>query len=264
MDFHPFAEQYPLLTNGEQGRLIESMKHGFDPRFPIVTYQGKILDGRNRWLAAIAAKVEPVFIEFTGDDEAAKQFVITANEERRHLSEKFLELKRRERIDRVAEARKAGESIRTIAEREKVSTTTVQRDLSQASTVTGVTVEPESGKSAGKDGKERPATRPSIFCSRCARVGPVKGCQACKDERAGARKGRDAGSHEPKAPKKTAGRIIFDQKAFDRSFGDVVRTLDRVEKGYGHKQTDEGEALRKLLNEFLTRFNTWRKGLAKK
>src|SRR5262249_53283417 len=57
--FHPLAEDYPLMPTGELQRLIDDMKeHGFDARFPIVWHEGLILDGRNRWLAALAAGVE--------------------------------------------------------------------------------------------------------------------------------------------------------------------------------------------------------------
>jgi hypothetical protein len=52
-------------------------------REPIITYQGKILDGGNRFNACHAAGVEPTFKEFDGNDIAA--FVMSANFHRRHL-----------------------------------------------------------------------------------------------------------------------------------------------------------------------------------
>jgi hypothetical protein len=262
LERHPLSAEYPNLTNGRMQAMRESVRKGVLNERKVTLHEGKILDGFQFYTACLVEQVEPEFQPLP-DGWTPEEYVAAMNDVRRHESADMLEARANRRRQRVAERREGGESIRSIAAAENVSQATVRRDL-EAVTAPGGAVNPPSGKITGKDGRQQPATRPSIFCSRCARVGPVKGCEACKAERAGARKGRDAGSHEPKAPKKTAGRIIFDQKAFDRSFGDVVRTLDRVEKGYGHKQTDEGEALRKLLNEFLTRFNTWRKGLAKK
>jgi ParB family chromosome partitioning protein len=47
------------------------------PRHPVVRYQGKILDGRNRLLACERAGVEPRFEDFEGDDAAALALVIS-------------------------------------------------------------------------------------------------------------------------------------------------------------------------------------------
>ena len=51
---------------------------------PIVLLEDKILDGRNRYRACIAARVDPTFRPFTGDDPAA--YVTSANVRRRHLT----------------------------------------------------------------------------------------------------------------------------------------------------------------------------------
>lgn len=84
----------PPIPGPEQSALESDMrKRGFDSAFPIVMYQGKILDGRHRYAAAMhVAKVapdlgvKPVFREFDGDDEAALAFVVAANLHRRHLN----------------------------------------------------------------------------------------------------------------------------------------------------------------------------------
>jgi len=157
VDFHPFAEEYPLMPAAELERLTQGMReHGYDPRFPIVTYQGKILDGRNRYLAATDAEVEPVYEAFVGNDEEARAFVELANENRRHLAAEWLTQRRAERIERVAAARREGESLRTIAENEGVSQSTVRGDL-EKSTAQGCAVEPEGGKVTGQDGRTRTA-----------------------------------------------------------------------------------------------------------
>jgi ParB-like chromosome segregation protein Spo0J len=52
---------------------------------PIVVYEDKVLDGRNRLRACTAAGVEPTFTVYTGDDPVA--YVVSLNLRRRHLDE---------------------------------------------------------------------------------------------------------------------------------------------------------------------------------
>lgn len=83
MKFHPYADIFPLIDDAEFDQLSADIKvHGL--REPIWTYEGKILDGRNRFMACAAAKVEPEFREYTGDD--ALGFVLSLNVHRRHLT----------------------------------------------------------------------------------------------------------------------------------------------------------------------------------
>lgn len=86
MKSHKIAELFPMMNDEEYGALVESMrKNGYDETSPIITYEGKILDGRNRWKASQDAGVAPVFVEYDGDDPLA--FVIRHNLTRRHLNE---------------------------------------------------------------------------------------------------------------------------------------------------------------------------------
>jgi site-specific DNA-methyltransferase (adenine-specific) len=48
-------------------------------------YEDKILDGRNRYLACIAAEIEPKFREYKGDGLDALKFVLSLNLQRRQL-----------------------------------------------------------------------------------------------------------------------------------------------------------------------------------
>ena len=84
MEFHELANIFPMMTDDEMAALVESIKGGYDSKFPIITYEGKILDGRNRYTACTFAGVEPVYSEWTGDDPVS--FVVRANLERRHLT----------------------------------------------------------------------------------------------------------------------------------------------------------------------------------
>jgi ParB-like chromosome segregation protein Spo0J len=53
---------------------------------PVVTYQGKILDGRHRYRACLEARVEPAFAPFHGTDQEAFNLVVAENLQRRDLT----------------------------------------------------------------------------------------------------------------------------------------------------------------------------------
>jgi hypothetical protein len=55
-------------------------------RQPIVRYEGKVLDGRNRLLACEKAGVEPTFTDHEGDEASALALVESLNVERRDLT----------------------------------------------------------------------------------------------------------------------------------------------------------------------------------
>jgi hypothetical protein len=82
-EFHPIANLFPLMEDKELEELAFDIQiHGLLQ--PIVKYQGKILDGRNRYLACGSVSVEPKFIEYLESDPAG--FVTSMNIERRHLT----------------------------------------------------------------------------------------------------------------------------------------------------------------------------------
>jgi N6-adenosine-specific RNA methylase IME4 len=79
---HPAALVFPLLEDDELDRLADDIrKNGL--LHPLITFQGQLLDGRNRLIACERAWVAPRYTEYTGDDPIA--YVISANVERRHL-----------------------------------------------------------------------------------------------------------------------------------------------------------------------------------
>jgi len=84
MEFHEIADTFPLLEGKEFHSLCRDIaSNGLLE--PIWTYQGKILDGRNRYRACVAVGVEPQFREYNGDNPLS--FVISLNLKRRHLNE---------------------------------------------------------------------------------------------------------------------------------------------------------------------------------
>lgn len=86
MQYHPYANLFPMMPDAELAYIVEDMKaNGYDTSMPVITYEGQILDGRNRFKAADLAGVEPSFVEYEGDDALA--YVIRHNLHRRHLNE---------------------------------------------------------------------------------------------------------------------------------------------------------------------------------
>jgi N6-adenosine-specific RNA methylase IME4 len=87
MQSHELANLFPMMSDEEFTALVEDMRcNGYDTNSPIVAYEGKILDGRNRWKASQVVGVTPPIIEFNhGGDPLV--FVIQKNLHRRHLNE---------------------------------------------------------------------------------------------------------------------------------------------------------------------------------
>lgn len=118
LKFHPIAEIFPLMEGEEFDALVEDInKHGL--RQPITLYKGKILDGRNRYRACLAAGKTPKFKTFKNETDPAA-YVISVNIHRRHLTTK-------QKHELIAKLLKANpeKSDRQIAKTVKVSPSTV-------------------------------------------------------------------------------------------------------------------------------------------
>lgn len=86
-EFHEYANLFPMMNEEQFTSLVDSVSIGFNEKHPITLYEGKILDGRNRYLACLKAEVTPIFKEFVGDSDAALRFVRIENLERNHYNE---------------------------------------------------------------------------------------------------------------------------------------------------------------------------------
>lgn len=80
---HPLADLLPLLEGAAWQEFMDSVRdHGqIDP---IVTHEGMILDGRNRYRACRELGLEPIAKAYEGCDPLG--FVIASNVHRRHLT----------------------------------------------------------------------------------------------------------------------------------------------------------------------------------
>ncbi|WP_434107666.1 ParB/RepB/Spo0J family partition protein [Paraburkholderia caffeinilytica] len=83
LELHPLCALFPRLAPVDFDVLrTDIAAHGL--RQPIVTFDGMILDGGNRYRACIEAGIEPVTMPLGDDDPLA--YVLSANLRRRHLS----------------------------------------------------------------------------------------------------------------------------------------------------------------------------------
>lgn len=86
-EFHQAANLFPIMQEHELNALADDIKKN-GQRDPIIIFEGKILDGRNRWKACKLAGCEPKIrlmslLEMGG---SPTQFVLSTNLHRRHLT----------------------------------------------------------------------------------------------------------------------------------------------------------------------------------
>lgn len=84
MKYHEYANIYRMLPEPELYKLAEDIK-AKGQLLPITSYEGQILDGRNRYKACEIAGVDPRIEEYAGDDPLG--LVASLNDHRRHDSE---------------------------------------------------------------------------------------------------------------------------------------------------------------------------------
>jgi ParB-like chromosome segregation protein Spo0J len=83
MEVHEYADAFPLATESELAEMAADIRQR-GLLCPIITLDGKVLDGRNRLRACEIAGVAPRFQEYTGTDPLAD--VVSWNLKRRHLT----------------------------------------------------------------------------------------------------------------------------------------------------------------------------------
>ena len=166
---HPLSAVWPDLNHEETRALDESMSaQGFDEGQPVVRYEGMVLDGWHRYRKALQLDIEPVFMDYAGDDPAG--FVISRHKARRHISKEEIAeavLRCREWLpagrprkpdqdDPVSEPKGAPRTNQQLAEEAGVSIGTLKRAKrsvrEEEPTVTG-------SRNRAKSPKRPPATR---------------------------------------------------------------------------------------------------------
>jgi ParB-like chromosome segregation protein Spo0J len=154
LKFHPLAGLFPLMEGAEFDALVADIKaNGL--REPIILFEGKILDGRNRYRACLEAGIEPhhhplvIASKIENDEIVARTYVISKNIHRRHLTAE----QKRELLVKLVAAQPE-KSDRTIAREAKVDHKQVSRARRKAE-ATGAAAPVE--KRTGADGKARKA-----------------------------------------------------------------------------------------------------------
>jgi hypothetical protein len=144
---HPFADQFPLIEGREFDDLVADIKnHG--QREPIMLDgERRIVDGRNRFRACMAAGVTPIVATLSDKDDEVVSYILSMNIHRRHLT---LEQKR----DLIGRAlvRTPAVSDRKLAQAIKVDHKTVaavRRNKESSGEI------PQLKKRMGKDGRVR-------------------------------------------------------------------------------------------------------------
>ena len=81
---HPYADQFPMLPQAELEELAQSIRDSGLRQPIVVTVDGLILDGRNRFQACRMAGIEPETVVYEGADLA--EYVLDANITRRNMT----------------------------------------------------------------------------------------------------------------------------------------------------------------------------------
>ena len=84
-ELHELCALFPRMV-GEEFEALKADIKANGLRQPIVTYQGSVLDGGNRYQACMDLGIKPLMVEYTGSDLVG--YVESANLHRRHLETK--------------------------------------------------------------------------------------------------------------------------------------------------------------------------------
>ena len=84
-EFHEVANIFPMMTDDEFKELVTSIDNN-GQREPIMLYQNKIIDGRNRYNACIQLDIEP-YVQMWDEQGSLLEFVKDKNLNRRQLTQ---------------------------------------------------------------------------------------------------------------------------------------------------------------------------------
>jgi hypothetical protein len=159
MQFHPICATFDPLPVQQRAKLKASIKK-LQCRMPVVLWKDHkggtwCIDGFHR--VAICGELGQTYptVYFVGTETEAIAMAESLNDDRRHQTSD----ERQARIERVAERRKNGESLRIIAKEEKISVPQVRRDLDVMGVPGGGTPAPQNGTVVGTNGVHQKAKK---------------------------------------------------------------------------------------------------------
>jgi len=143
LEFHPVAEIFPLMADAELEALAADIKES-GLREPVWLHSdGRLIDGRNRYLACQKAGVAPTTREWGGDESQLLSFVVSLNLHRRHLSEsqraaigeRLAQLPKGHRVDYANKIADTEISVSALTQSQAAKLLNVSTDLVQAARV---------------------------------------------------------------------------------------------------------------------------------
>ena len=198
---HPIAACWPLLDETELAGVAASIKV-LGLLEPLTMFEGKILDGRNRYRACKLAGVIPHTLEFGGTDPIA--FAHSKNEHRRHsttsqraMTAAKLSSLKTEKISQSEAAEQLKVSRRSVVDAAKVldegtpelvaAVESGEVPVSVAATVATLPEEEQREAVAtgtvaetAKKVKEKREQEPNL-CDRCKKTGAARDCRWCAE-----------------------------------------------------------------------------------
>lgn len=230
---------------------------------------GDIVDGHNRWDISRELKIKcPTVAKSFPNIEAVKKWMARNQTGRRNVSLEFqaylrgMEYLREKKPygDNLLDCHDdnlGGSTAEKLAETFDVSPSTIIRDAKFAAGVNALPEEEKAKVLAGKSDlskKDIIAAAP-LFCDRCSRIGPVKGCPKCKE--LGAKKPKKG----PKKPK--SGSEKFEWAAFRKDLGKLIRHIDLIAVGYDCRKSVNHNKAVELLGAWVNHMKVWEKELTK-
>jgi DNA-binding transcriptional regulator YhcF (GntR family) len=264
MDRHPLSGEYPDIGGPAWQQFVADLEqYGIIGNRKVTLHEGKILDGWQMYRACVETNTKPTFQQLPKGMDP-ERFVQVVNDNRRHETQEVAVARAVKRRERVVEARRQGESVRTIAAQEGVSPSTVRDDLEQMERA-GAVVSPDGGKVKGRDGRQQSAFREAKLCVRCQRLGkPVKDCKACAAARQTREPGDDSQAEAEGRQRRSAAAkngCYWDWRVFSQHFGALVREIDRL--GTVYKAPRDVQPLHHALRQFEIDFKAVHKTLSK-
>jgi hypothetical protein len=277
LDRHPLSAEYPDISGPSWERFVANLKAvGIVGRRKVTLHPDdadggklKVLDAWQLYRGCLEADIKPDFQPLP-KGITPEAYVETMNDHRRQESMEVMELRAAKRRERVAAARANGQSIRTIAQAEGVSTSTIHNDLQQPG-VRGEHLDSAAPKVTGSDGKQYDANKPrgggKILCSRCERIAKpygIKDCASCAELNKKGGKTREPGEDDQPLdsdgkpmPKKKPGKPIYDDKKIEAAYGTLARCLN--DRAIAHGLKDIPRAVKSPMNEVFKEFQEWQK-----
>lgn len=272
-DAHPLAELFPMMADPAIDELAEDIDaNGLLDK--IWLYEGKILDGRNRYEACRRKDVDPKFEEYKGKDAMA--FVISKNLPRRHLSES----QRAMVAANIATARRGGQAKPGEGTNSSIPATSTKEAAKK------LNVSPSSVKAAKKVKKKGAAElvqaveSGKVTVAAAAKVAELPkeeqkkvvaaGPKAVKDAAAQARNDPPVKQTRPMPHQTRAGKGGLGGEKFnfaatvEKSYGALIRSIEQMAAHFDAKNGRSHNTALEKCDELMSYLKTWHNRAVKK